>query len=158
MIKHSLLIFWLTAFAFPLHAQEIKWDKTDLGPFHTGCFKVKNQLTAKGIAVKVGDRDNPATILFDPELLRVSAAWKGGFIKFPRGRGGLEGQIGADGEVIFSTPYLPGWSAGEFTQDPRDRHQGHLHNTEVGPGIKVRGAPGGIFSNDGRIATFWYDE
>jgi len=39
-----------------------------------------------------------------------------------------------------------------------NRHQGHLHNTEVGPGIKVRGAPGGIFSNDGRIATFWYDE
>ena len=110
----------------PARAQELKWDATDLGPFHTGCFKINGQVTAKGIAIKVGDKEHPATILFDPELLRVSAAWTGGFIKFPRGRGGLEGQIGAAGDVKFSTPYLPGWSTGEIGDDPRDKHQGHL--------------------------------
>ncbi len=124
-----LLAFTLTLLVCaPLGAQEIKWDKTDLGPFHTGCFKINGQVTAKGIAIKAGDKDNPATILFDPELLRVSAAWTGGFVKFPRGRGGLEGQIGAAGEVKFSTPYLPGWSAGEIGDDPREKHQGHLPN------------------------------
>ena len=126
MTKLLLLLALALAALSPLHAQELKWDKTDLGPFHTGCFKIAGQVTAKGIAIKVGDKDSPATVLFDPELLRVSAAWTGGFIKFPRGRGGLEGQIGAAGEVKFSTPYLPGWSAGEIGDDPRDRHQGNL--------------------------------
>ena len=125
MIKNSLLALALTALALPLHAG-IPWDNTDLGPFHTGCFKVNGQVTAKGIAIKVGDKEKPATVLFDPELLRVSAAWTGGFVKFPGGRGGLEGQIAPGGKVEFSTPYLPGWSAGEIGDDPRDKHQGHL--------------------------------
>lgn len=30
--------------------------------------------------------------------------------------------------------------------------------TEVGPGLKISGQPGGIFSKDGRIVTFWYDK
>ena len=126
MIKLLLPLAFVVALVSPVGAQELKWDKADLGPFHTGCFKINGQVTAKGIAIKVGDKEHPATVLFDPELLRVSAAWTGGFIKFPRGRGGLEGQIGAAGEVKFSTPYLPGWSAGEIGDDPRDRHQGHL--------------------------------
>ncbi len=126
MKKLPVLLALALLVVSPLRAQELKWDKTDLGPFHTGCFKINGQVTAKGIAIKVGDKEHPATVLFDPELLRVSAAWTGGFIKFPRGRGGLEGQIGADGEVKFSTPYLPGWSMGEIGDDPRDKHQGHL--------------------------------
>ena len=102
----------------------IPWDTMDLGPFHSATFKIPqrdNQVTAKGIAIKVGAKDSPATVLFDTELLRISAAWTGGFVEIPRGRGGLEGQIAADGEVKFSTPYLPGWSTGEIGDDPRDR-------------------------------------
>ncbi|MCE9609447.1 MAG: hypothetical protein K8R23_04400 [Chthoniobacter sp.] len=125
MTKNSLLALAFTALALPLHAA-IPWDATDLGPFHTGCFKINGQVTAKGIAIKVGDKEHPATVLFDPELLRVSAAWTGGFIKFPGGRGGLEGQIAPGGDVKFSTPYLPGVSAAEIGDDPRDRHQGNL--------------------------------
>src|SRR5687768_16065479 len=70
--------------------QEIPWDHMDLGAFHTGTFKVADQLVTKGIAIKVGGGDRQATVLFDPELLRVSASWTGGFLQFPRGRGGLE--------------------------------------------------------------------
>jgi len=125
MTKPTLLALAFTALALPLHAA-IPWDATDLGPFHAGCFKVNGQITAKGIAIKVGDKESPATVLFDPELLRVSAAWTGGFIKFPGGRGGLEGQIAPGGEVKFFTPYLPGVSAAEIGDDPRDRHQGNL--------------------------------
>ena len=118
--------------AAAVSAQEIQWDKTDLGPFQSGCFKLHSlgdnrqpgdQVTAKGVAIAVGTKDAPATILFDTELLRVSAAWTGGFVKFPRGRGGLEGQINAAGDIQFATAYAPGWGQGG---DPRERHQGHL--------------------------------
>ena len=91
----ALCIGCLTALVLTGHGKptpEIKWDRADLGPFHTGTFKVKEQIVAKGIAIKVGDGAEQAAILFDPELIRMSAAWTGGFIIFPRGRGGLEGQ------------------------------------------------------------------
>src|SRR4029453_15547417 len=89
----------------------IPWDDTDLGPFHSGCFKFKvgggEQITAKGVAIKVS-KESEATVLFDTELLRWTAAWNGGFVQFPRGRGGLEGQIKPGGEVAFSTAQVPG--------------------------------------------------
>jgi glucose/arabinose dehydrogenase len=105
----------------------IPWDETDLGPFHSGCFKFKvagaDQVTAKGVAIKVG-KDSDATVLFDTELLRWTAAWTGGFIQFPRGRGGLEGQIKPEGVVAFATSQVPGWGRGAI--DPRPDHQGNL--------------------------------
>ena len=128
-------IFALALFAAGAHAQTLPWDKMDLGPFQSGCFKVRalgdqrqpaDQVTAKGIAVKVGSKEQPMTILFDPELLRISAGWTGGFVTFPRGRGGLEGTIGAQGEIQFVTAYAPGWGSGTIESDPRDRHQGNL--------------------------------
>ena len=109
----------------------IPWDAMDVGPFHSATFKIPamaNQVTAKGIAIKVGTKDAPATILFDTELLRVSAAWTGGFIQFPRGRGGLEGQTVPVGNVSFGTAYAPGWVMGAITDDSRNKHQGHLPN------------------------------
>jgi glucose/arabinose dehydrogenase len=139
----SLLVAAIAACATVTLAQEkpappkklpaIPWDAMDLGPFFSGTFKVKNQVVAKGIAVKVGTAEAPATVLFDPEMLRVSAAWTGGFITFPRGRGGLEGQIAPEGEVKLTTDYTPGWSRGDIGDDPRPKHQGNL------PGIKWHG-------------------
>lgn len=128
-------LFALTIFAVSASAQTIPWDKMDLGPFHSGCFKVRalgdgrepsDQVTAKGIAIQVGSKEQPMTVLFDTELLRVSAAWSGGFITFPRGRGGLEGTIAAQGEMQFVTAYAPGWGTGGIEKDPRERHQGNL--------------------------------
>ena len=103
-----------------------KWDEMNLGPFHTGCIAVNGQITAKGIAIQVGTEEQPATLLFDPETLRMSAGWTGGFIKFPGPRGGLEGQIAPIGEVRFSSGFAPGWSTSEIKEDPRPKHQGHL--------------------------------
>ena len=139
----SLLVVAIAACATVALAQEkpappkklpaIPWDAMDLGPFFSGTFKVKSQVIAKGIAVKVGTAEAPATVLFDPEMLRVSAAWTGGFITFPRGRGGLEGQISPEGDVKLTTDYTPGWSRGDIGDDPRPKHQGNL------PGIKWHG-------------------
>ncbi|HET6409562.1 MAG TPA: DUF6797 domain-containing protein [Chthoniobacteraceae bacterium] len=105
----------------------LPWDATDLGVFHSGCFKFKiggaDQVTAKGIAIKL-ETDSGAAALFDTELLRWTAAWNGGFIQFPRGRGGLEGQMKPSGEIGFSTAQVPGWGGG--TEDPRPNNQGNL--------------------------------
>ena len=122
----------------------IPWDAMDLGPFHSATFKIPqrgNQITAKGIAIKVGSKDSSATVLFDTELLRVSAAWTGGFIDFPRGRGGLEGQTTPAGQLAFSTDYAPGWTIGPMVADSRNLHQGHLPNTVAKyRGLFVNGA------------------
>ena len=136
-MKHRACPLLLAAFFAASHftalAQNqppaLPWDAMDLGPFHSATFKLPqmgNQATAKGIAIKVGTKDSPATILFDTELLRVSAGWTGGFIQHPRGRGGLEGQTTLAGELAFGTNYAPGWVQGPMVDDPRTKHQGHL--------------------------------
>ena len=115
----------------------IKWDDMDLGPFFSGCYQVKNATSFKGIAVAVGTKESPATILFDPELMRFHAAWEGGLAAFARGRGGLEGTIKNDGEVNVST----GWTVGigaEIKADPRERHQGNMAGVKW-KGIHVNG-------------------
>ena len=53
MNKHPLaLLIALAALALPLGAQELKWDATDLGPFHTGCFKINGQVTTEPARVR----------------------------------------------------------------------------------------------------------
>src|SRR5688572_32686497 len=115
------------ALALPLYAQiatvrppanKIKWDDMDLGPFFSGCYKVKDTTSFKGVALAVGTKESPATILFDTELLRFHAAWEGGLASFARGRGGLEGTIKNDGEVRLSSGWASGWGS-EITEDAR---------------------------------------
>jgi len=130
-------------FAQTKPSPEIKWDMMDLGTFHSGTFKIGEQIIAKGIAIQVGTAAAPATVLFDPELLRWSAAWTGGFLRFPRGRGGLEGQIAAEGTIAFSSGYAPGWASGTIGDDPRENHQGHL------PAAAGRWT--GLFTNGDRV-------
>ena len=115
----------------------IKWDSMDLGQFFSGTYKVANTTSYKGVAVAVGTHEAPATMLFDTELLRFHAAWEGGLAKFPRGRGGLEGTIGADGDVKLSTGWAIGGGA-EIKDDPRERHQGLLPDTHW-RGIYING-------------------
>ena len=111
---------------------KIKWDDMDLGPFFSGCYAVGESTSFKGIAVAVGTKDAPATMLFDTELLRFHAAWEGGLARFPQKRGGLEGHLVADGEVKVSAGWANGWGT-EIKEDPRAQHQGNL------PGTKWRG-------------------
>ena len=112
--------------------QKIKWDDMDLGPFFTGSYKVKDSTSYKGLAVAVGTKEAPATMLYDTELLRFHAAWEGGLASFSRGRGGLEGTIKNDGELKASSGWANGWGT-EIKEDPRPNHQGQL------PGTKWRG-------------------
>jgi hypothetical protein len=141
------------ALTLPLSAQiatvkpgnpKIKWDEMDLGPFFTGCYKVKDSTAYKGIAVAVGTKEAPAAMLYDTELLRFYAAWEGGLANFARGRGGLEGQIRADGDVKLSTGWALGCGA-EIVNDPRPNHQGNA------PGVKWRG----VYVNGGKSVLLY---
>jgi hypothetical protein len=111
MKLHTVPLSLLFAATLVSAQNTIPWDATDLGPFHSACFKLKiggaDQVTAKGVAIKLGGADAKAAILFDTELLRWTAAWTGDFIQFPRGRGGLEGQTKPAGIILFSTGYAP---------------------------------------------------
>ena len=120
-------------------ATKIKWDDMDLGPFFSGTYKLKDSTAYKGIAVAVGTKEAPATMVFDTELLRFQAAWEGGLALFPRGRGGLEGNIKNDGIVNLSTKWTLGCGA-EVKDDPRPNHQGNA------PGGKWMG----VHVNNGR--------
>ncbi|HVE42679.1 MAG TPA: DUF6797 domain-containing protein [Planctomycetota bacterium] len=93
----------------------------DYGPCIAATVGVaKDNITPKGIVIRV-DREKQAYVLFDTELLRVSAAWTGGWLQ-------LAGRAYADdsndypwikGELAFSSPLSPGWAREGSLEDPR---------------------------------------
>jgi len=102
-------------------------------PFQTACIGVRCPLTnnnaLKGVAIRVG----PDTcMLFDTDLLRMTAGWTGGFITTEgvayNGAFGPHPLTGA--EEKFITPPLPGWTSGtnDF-HDPRPEPYGALPHT-----------------------------
>ena len=159
-MRSRIVIAVTASLALPLSAQVasvnpqrpgIKWDSMDLGPFFSGSYRVGETVTCKGIAVAVGTKETPATMLFDTELMRFVAAWEGGLAKFTRGRGGLEDVIAADGSANFATGWTTGIGA-EIKQDPRERHQGALEGAKFN-GIHANGASTVLSYTVGRQAV-----
>jgi hypothetical protein len=101
----------------------------DYGPFVSHCneasFPTKGNFAYKGVVVKLTE-DESANLCFDTELMRVSCAWSGGFLKLPDGRDGLEGHPLVIGNPAFGTKIGPGWSKGSSFADPRPKGQGPL--------------------------------
>ncbi len=82
--------------------------------------------THKAIALKLG---NDASLLFDTDLLRVSAGWTGNYLRFHGvafdGVHGGWSLIG--GEQQFGSPTMPGWADANGTfKDPRPEPFGPL--------------------------------
>ncbi len=80
----------------------------------------KDNVTPKGLVIRV-DREKEAYVLFDTELLRVSAAWTGGWLQ-------LAGRAYADdsndyswmkGDLVYATARAPGWASEGSFKDPR---------------------------------------
>jgi hypothetical protein len=101
----------------------------DYGPCIAATVGVaKNNITPKGLVIRV-DRETQAYVLFDTELLRVTAAWKGGWLQ-------LAGRAYADdsndypwikGELQYVNPARPGCAKGDAFEDPRPApHDGPL--------------------------------
>lgn len=130
---------WL-ALAFPLAAlsQDVehppegegRYAQMDHGPFFSGTidtlFPTRESYTNKGIVIRLR-RDPPAALCFDTELLKVSAGWTGGFLGWPQGRDGIEGEPFPTGVLKFGTkPESLGWAQGDAFDDPRHIPYGPL--------------------------------
>lgn len=121
-----------------------RWQDMDFGPFFTstlGAPYPPGNITYKGISIRLG-KDKNAAICFDTDLLRVSCAWTGNFVKIYPAREGLAQHPDVAGTVAFGTFPVPGWSIGEKPDfaDPRPDKLGPLPR-EVGhyQGLYVRG-------------------
>jgi hypothetical protein len=98
-------------------------------PFQGACINAgfpERNTALKGLAIRVG---NDSSMLFDTELLRMSAGWTGGYITtrgvvFDGGHGQHPSIVG---DQKFGTSNLPGWAnaRGEFA-DPRAERFGPL--------------------------------
>jgi sugar lactone lactonase YvrE len=95
----------------------------DYGPCIAATVGIaKDNITPKGLVIRV-DREKQAYVLFDTELLRVTAAWTGGWLQ-------LAGRVYADdsndypwigAEPTFFSPVGPGWAKGDSLADPRPK-------------------------------------
>lgn len=102
----------------------------DLGPTFSGTIRAKFpglNTTMKGVVVTL-DAERTAYICYDTDLMRVSLAWTGDFLKF----GNYQREIvhpqppEVAGTPVFGTMPVPGWSKGGSFADPRPKSQGPL--------------------------------
>ncbi len=129
------------------------WQHEDHGPFFSSSMvwsKPTLNWTDKGISIRLA-ANHQAAVCFDTELLRVSGAWTGGFIKIPPGRD-VATHPDPAGVIEFGCPRLPGWSTNQDFSDPRPdqfgplpvqrgHYQGlYLHGDEVVLSYSVAGS------------------
>ncbi len=93
--------------------------------------------TNKGIAVKLGEAGD-AGLVFDTELLRVTGAWTGGWLKLKGvvfdGAHGSNPTAPDKAQIYFGTAAnTPGWSKGDDFKDPRPLPKGP-RKADVKPG------------------------
>ena len=111
--------------ASSLAAQDAPWyERMDYGPVLAQTFSSASRpsnTALKGLAIRLGDAENPAGLLFDTELLRVACAWDGGYLSLRGtpfdGSHGPHSRTG--GESWFDTDPVPGWSLDGSFEDPR---------------------------------------
>ena len=112
--------------------EDNRWQKADVGPFITGSISAQKGAVLKGIAIRVGDRQQ-ASVCFDTAQLRISAGWTGDFIAFGPRRFGLIEKPRVAGPIFFSTPRQAGWANGNrFRAEPdeynlRGQQKGIVH-------------------------------
>ena len=105
------------------HWNDSRWQQTDVGPFLTASIDTPKGATLKGIAIRVGDRQQ-AAVCFDTARLRISAGWTGDFLRLGARRFGLIDRPVVAGKLAFSTPRIAGWAKGErFQPEPAETTQ-----------------------------------
>ena len=108
-----------------------RWNEMDYGSLLSANFGAGGDNWAiKGVAVRLS-KDPEINVCFDTELLRISAAWTGGFIDWAGTP--FDGSHGAGpnirGAIKYTTTRSPGWARdGEF-KDPRAEKDGVLPAT-----------------------------
>lgn len=136
------MILLLLALQAPPKIEPVKPDAKgaamDYGPFLSSTvsrvwYRDNDQdlLALKGLTIKL----EGGTVCYDLDLLRVAAAWTGGFLDLSgthlvSSKGAIPTTMG--GKELFSTKPLPGWTTSDF-KDPRAVPSGPL------PGVRWKG-------------------
>jgi len=102
-----------------------RWSKVDIGPFLSSTINTINGRVNKGIAIKVGNKEQ-ATVCFNTELLSYHSGWIGGFLTLKSSRFGLGDWPDPKGEMIFINGNHVGWSHQSKWKDPRPNKRGPL--------------------------------
>ncbi|HEU0010553.1 MAG TPA: DUF6797 domain-containing protein [Verrucomicrobiae bacterium] len=125
--------------SFLLAARAAEPDPADRGPFFSGTIRARfpgDNVTMKGVVVTLNEEKN-AFICYDTDLMRVSLAWTGDYLKL----GNYMREIShpqppeVAGAPVFGTKPGPGWAHGGSFADPRQNKQGPL----PAPWAKYRG-------------------
>ena len=148
----AVAVFSLCSAQFALAAAAAPGADMDYGPFLSGSLDRDravsekhsdqsteqdgnpNGLAAKAIVVRLGTMDDPAAVAFDTDLLRYAAGWTGGFVNLEKThlatmKGSVPLAPAADvkrGDMVFTTPAVPGWSEDGKFDDPRPGPYGPL--------------------------------
>ncbi len=85
-----------------------RWNETDIGPFIASVLPTPGGTVAKGLSIRVGDKQQGA-VCYDLETMAMKAAWTGGFVKFNPRRYGIVSSPTIAGSVKFHTS-AAGWS------------------------------------------------
>jgi glucose/arabinose dehydrogenase len=118
----------LLAASTVLPAAEIKENQTDV--LFSGTIRANypgRNTTMKGLVIKLGE-DEQTFVCYDTDLMRLSLAWTGKFLKF----GNYQREIvhpqppEVAGTPLFGTKPGPGWAKEGLFTDPRENHQGPL--------------------------------
>jgi len=91
----------------------------DTGRFLFSSIAVPGAPVWKGIVVRVGE-DRSASVCFDTELMRMSAAWDG-YLRFSATRFGLIEMPQPESLPRIATDRGPGWARGGSFVDPRPK-------------------------------------
>ncbi len=102
-----------------------RWSKVDVGPFLSSTINTISGRVNKGIAIKVGNKEQ-ATVCFNTELLSYHSGWAGGFLTLKSRRFGLTDWPDPKGEMIFINGNHVGWSHESKWKDPRPQKRGSL--------------------------------
>ena len=89
-----------------------RWSRTDVGPFLASNLDTPGARVAKGLAIKVGKR-NEAAVCYDTAACAWRACWSGGFLKFDSGRFGLIGAPRLDGRLQLAGGSTAGWQGAQ---------------------------------------------
>lgn len=76
-----------------------RWNNTNLGSLLAGIFRGAGLTVAKGVCVRLGDRQE-LSACFDPTTLQYAAVWEGGFVKFSAVRHGFMDGLLMDGRPV----------------------------------------------------------
>ena len=102
-----------------------RWSKVNTGPFLSSTIKTINARVNKGIAMKIGNKEQ-ATVCFNTELLSYHSGWIDGFLTLKSSRFGLGEWPQPKGEMLFINGNHLGWSHESKWSDPRPEKRGSL--------------------------------